>query len=124
MISADELIEAYGAAWHEPDPAARAELLARCWAADGAYRDPTVAIDGREALAEHMGGFQARLPGHRLVLRTAIDEHHRWLRFGWRMLDPGGAAVLEGLDIGERDADGRLARIVGFFGPLPASDAE
>ncbi|MEA2150851.1 MAG: hypothetical protein QOD69_2681 [Solirubrobacteraceae bacterium] len=65
-----------------------------------AYRDPSVAVDGR----------------------GAFSEHHGWLRFGWRMLDPAGQVVLEGQDIGERGCDGLLRRIVGFFGPPPPVD--
>jgi hypothetical protein len=122
-MTADELIDVYGAAWQERDAAARAALLARCWAQDGTYRDPSIAVDGRVAFSEHLAGFQARMPGHRLERTTAIDEHHGWLRFGWRMLDPAGQVVLEGLDVAERGGDGLLRRVVGFFGPAASVDA-
>jgi SnoaL-like protein len=121
-MTAGELIDVYGAAWQECDAAARAALLARCWAQDGAYRDPSVAVDGRAALSEHMAGFQERMPGHRLQRTTAVDEHHGWLRFGWRMLDPAGQVVLEGMDVAERGGDGLLRRVVGFFGPAVPVD--
>jgi len=31
--------------------------------------------------------------------------------------------VLEGIDIAQLDAQGRLAQVTGFFGPLPALEA-
>jgi hypothetical protein len=34
------------------------------------------------------------------------------------MLLADGKALLEGIDFGELSADGKLRRIVGFFGPL------
>jgi hypothetical protein len=36
------------------------------------------------------------------------------------MLDADGVVTLERIDFGELAPDGRLKRIVGFFGPLPA----
>jgi hypothetical protein len=39
---------------------------------------------------------------------------------GWELVGPDGAVALAGLDVGEVAADGRLRRIVGFFGQLPA----
>jgi len=112
-----EVVALYGAAWLQPDEDARRELLERVWAQDGIYVDPTVVVHGRETLVAHMGGFQERMAGHSLVLTTAVDEHHGRVRFGWQLLDPGGALLIDGQDFGELDDDGRLRRIVGFFGP-------
>jgi hypothetical protein len=107
-----------GAAWHEHDEDARRALLVRVWA-DAVYCDPTVR-QGRETLVAHMAGFQKGRPGDRLELATGIEEHHHgWLRFGWRLVAADGTAAFEGMDVGKRDPDGRLARIVGFFGPCP-----
>jgi hypothetical protein len=44
--------------------------------------------------------------------------HHEKLRFTWRMLLADGKVLLEGIDFGELSTDGKLHRIVGFFGPL------
>ena len=45
-------------------------------------------------------------------------EARRRLRFGWAMKRPDGSVELEGMDYAEVDGDGRLTRIVGFFGAL------
>ena len=122
--AADQTIAAYAAAWNERDENARRALLERSWTDDGVYRDPTARAEGREALVGHIGGFHARMPGNRIELASGVDEHGGLLRFGWRMVGPDGVAVLDGMDFGELDDDGRLKRIVGFFGPFPAVGQE
>ena len=117
------VVNAYGAAWNEPDADARRRLLQSSWADDGSYCDPTGAAQGREALVAHIGAFQATMPGHRIDLTTGVDEHDGHLRFGWVMRSPDGTVVMEGMDYGRLAGDGRLQQIVGFFGLL-ASDKD
>lgn len=114
-----EAIDTYGAAWGEPDEGKRRALLEKAWADDGVYSDPMSLADGRDALVAHIGGFQSQFAGHRIENASGADEHHGWFRFSWRMVDPGGTTVMEGFDVGERADDGRIRRIVGFFGPFP-----
>jgi SnoaL-like protein len=118
MTSHDTVV-AYASAWAEPDHARRLAILERCWAAGGVYLDPSSRADGREALCEHIAGFQERLAGHRIELASGIDEHDGYLRFAWTMSAPDGSQVMEGVDFGQLDADGRLKLICGFFGPWP-----
>jgi hypothetical protein len=120
----DETVAAYAAAWNEHDEHARRSLLERSWSDDGVYCDPTGRAEGRTALVEHIGGFHAQRPGHRIELASGVDEHDGLLRFNWRMLGPDGDVLLDGMDFGELDGDGRLRRIVGFFGPFPAVGQE
>jgi hypothetical protein len=51
-----------------------------------------------------------------------VDLHHDVLRFAWRMVLADGRALPDGIDFGELGPDGKLARIVGFFGPVKALD--
>ncbi len=122
--SAAEAVAAYGAAWSEQDPDKRLTLLEKAWSEDGVYSDPTAEVKGRQALADHIGGFLAQSNGARIVLTSAVDLHHEIrLRFSWKMVAPDGqTTVAEGFDYGELDADGRLRLIVGFFGPFPPLD--
>jgi hypothetical protein len=112
-------VTAYALAWTERDRAKRLAILERCFASDGVYLDPSGRADGREALCEHIAGFQQRLVDHRLDLASGIDEHDGYVRFAWRLSAPDGSQVMEGVDFGELDANGRLKLICGFFGPWP-----
>jgi hypothetical protein len=120
-MSAEEIVAAYGAAWNEPDEAARAALLAKSWADDGVYCDPSATVRGRAGLVAHIGRFLQMMPGHTLEITTGVDVHHDLIRFGW-VLRKDGQTALEGMDFGELAPDGRIERIVGFFGPFPPSN--
>jgi hypothetical protein len=115
----EDAVRGYITAWLTTDSAERTALLERCWADDGVYTDPRNEAVGRGALAALIAGFQQMQPGAHFVLTSGVDEHHRMLRFGWRMLDAQNQPQLEGFDIGELDDSGRLKRITGFFGPFP-----
>lgn len=109
----------YVAAWNEPDAATRLKILERCWADDGAYVDPTVELRGRSALCEHISKVQAGRPGARLEMMSGVELHHHVVRFLWRLVRADGRAGETSIDVGEVDADGRLTKIVGFFGEPP-----
>jgi hypothetical protein len=122
--SLDEVMLAYIEAWNTPDEQSRRNLLDRCWADDGTYTDPISEVHGKEALVAHIGRFlsegpSGRGPGYRIPIGSGVEHHHGVIRFTWVLLDPEGAPVYEGLDVGELAADGRLQRIIGFFGPPP-----
>lgn len=60
----------------------------------------------------------AHYPAHRFEGTTAVDTHHGVARYGWQLVGPDGSIAVAGLDVAEFAADGRLTRVVGFFGPL------
>ncbi len=120
MATPKETVQAYGDAWNELDEAKRRALLERAWADDATYTDPSADLHGREALIAHIGAFHKDgMPGARIIPSSGVDEHHGRLRFTWRMEGADGSTIIEGIDFGELAGDGRLQRIVGFFGPPP-----
>jgi len=112
----NETITMYCAAWSEPDAQRRQELIEKVWAATGAYTDPTAHVEGRKALADHIGGFMRRTPGARIIATSHADSHHGMFRFTWKLLGVDGKTISEGIDFGKLDAGGRIQEIVGFFG--------
>ena len=115
----DELIMLYNSAWSEPDHKRRQQILDRVWAEDGTYTDPTAHVASRSELVDHLSGFIAQFPGAHIALTSGIDTHHQNFRFSWRMVLADGKVFVEGIDFGKLSPDGKLHRIVGFFGPLP-----
>jgi hypothetical protein len=113
-------VDTYLAMWNETDPTRRAGHIAQAWTGDGCYVDPLIAAEGHFALSAMVDGVQAKFSGHRFRRVSGIDTHHDQLRFAWDLVGPDGAVVVSGIDVGALAADGRLTRITGFFGELPA----
>jgi hypothetical protein len=110
-----DTIAAYGAAWVEADPGARLALVERAWAPGAVYFDPTAVVTGREALSDHIAGFQAAMPGGRIDVTSEPVRHHDSAFFRWTLTDAAGATVTPGFDVVQLDPDGRIARLTGFF---------
>ena len=123
MNDATTIVDTYLAMWNETDPKRRAQLIARAWASDGRYVDPMLEAEGHAAISEMVAGVQAKFPGHRFRRLSGVDTHHDQLRFAWDLVTPEGAVVVAGIDVGALGPDGRLRRITGFFGEVPAATA-
>jgi hypothetical protein len=115
-------IDTYLAAYNEPDPATRLTLVAESFHPEGRLIDPPLDGSGHAGISDMMRAVQEQFPGHALRRVTGVDEHHGYFRYGWELVGPAGDVVLAGTDVGELDGWGLLARVTGFFGPLPARD--
>ena len=108
------------AAYGNPDGAARRAQLEKVWAADGALIDPPIDGTGIAGIDALMAAVQSQFPGHTFRRTSGVDAHHDVARYSWAMVAPDGSVSLEGLDVAVVDAEGRLTKILGFMGPLPA----
>jgi len=108
-------IEAYIAAWNEPDGERRLRLLEQACADDVVLRTPGRRIAGRAELDAMMADFQRRRPGERAVLSSAIDVQGLLFRHAGKV---EGASVARGenFDAGECDEDGRIRLLLTFTG--------
>lgn len=116
-----ECLETYIAAWNESDRAKRAAQLEAAWAVDGLYCDPTARVSGRAALTDHIGDVRANLGEFAIGPTSGFDEHHGFVRWAWRMTQPSGEPMVDGLNIARIDDSGQVALIVGFFEQVHAS---
>ena len=114
-----DIVDAYGDAWNEPDRDKRRELLEQAWADDGAFVDPERTVVGRDALMDLIDDFQNEKPWARMEFTSEPEEHQGSLRITWALVQADGTRVEEGVDFGEVAEDGRLRKIVTFFGLLP-----
>ena len=108
------LIEEYIAAWNEPDPGIRLELLETVWHDEGTYADPVSHAANRAGLDAIIDGFLGDNSGSKFILNDKIDYHHGYVRFYWTLYLATGAEI-HGMDFGEVSTDGKLLKIVGFF---------
>ncbi len=100
-------VDAYVAAWNEPDPVVRAQLLSGSVTDDFEFTGPTGTFRGRDAVEGLIVALQSRLVGATVARLGPIEGG----TFRWAIVADGGATLLEGVDQAEAAPDGRLSRI-------------
>ncbi|MFM2078666.1 MAG: hypothetical protein RJA49_2556 [Actinomycetota bacterium] len=119
--SADPLtavIDLHLRAYCEPDPTRRAALVAAAWRDDGQLLDPPFDGAGHAAIADMADVVLTHYPAHTFRRTTTVDAHHSFARYGWSLEAADGSVAVTGIDIVETATDGRLQRVIGFFGDL------
>ena len=120
-ITIEDAVDTNLAAYGNPDGAERRSQLEAVWAADGRLVDPPIDGTGIDGIDQMMAAVQGQFPGHTFRRTSGVDAHHGVARYSWDLVAPSGDVALAGLDVAEVDDRGRLVRIVGFMGPLPAA---
>jgi hypothetical protein len=113
-------IDTYFAAWNETGAPRRAELIEQVWAPAGRLIDPPLTGEGHQGISHMIAAAHGQFPGCKFRRVSAVDTHHDQLRVAWELVTPDGTVAVAGTDVGEIDDQGRLVRMVGFFGPIPA----
>jgi hypothetical protein len=121
VVAVDDTLAGYFAAWNETNADARRRLLERSVSDDAELIDPTGRWAGVDGLSERIANYHAAA-GTAVVPASGVDAHNDLERYAWKIVDPAGHDVMEGLDVAQRDVDGRLRRVLMFHGPLPAAD--
>ena len=116
------LVDTYLDAYGEVDAARRGELIAEVWDPRGRLADPPFEGDGHAGISALSEVVFEHFPGHTFRRTTGIDEHHGVARYGWELVGADGTVAVGGTDIAEIGEDGRLVRVTGFFGDLPAKE--
>ncbi len=119
MPTAREAIDAYASAWNTSDPEIGRRLVEQALSEDALMAYPSFEAQGWEGISGLMATYKEQSPGFRIELTTDVEEHHGWVRVGWRMLDADGSLLGEGEDVAEVASDGRFSKMLGFRNPLP-----
>lgn len=115
-----EVVQAYKAAWNEDDKSRRSQLLETSMIESGSFVSPLGEHVGRDAVSNLIGRFRRRSPGESFDITSAVDAHHNVMRFRWEVRATDGSVIAIGIQFAEAAEDGRLSRVVAFFGPSPA----
>jgi hypothetical protein len=108
------------AAWNEYDPEKLRALVEASLTEDVAFTDPDYKIIGIDAFINQINEVRAREGGGKLIATSGVDMHHDRARYSWALVRPDGTR-LEGFDAVQLDLEqGKISRIDGFFGALPA----
>ena len=117
----EALVERYFTMWQTTEPDERASLVAATFTEDGRHVDQHADATGHAGLTEMIAGVHTGFPGFRMARTSGIDRFGDQVRFAWSLDGSDGTPIVQGLDICEVAPDGRLARVTGFWGDLPAS---
>ena len=112
-LELEEAVDGYVAAWNEPDPIVRAQLLDVAVTDDFEFTGPTGTFRGRQAVEGLIVALRTRMVGATVARVGPIDRGV----FRWSIVTAEGATLLEGVDEVEAAPDGRLARISVAAGP-------
>ncbi len=123
MNTAPESFDHMLAAWNEPDPTKVRDHLDKALAPEVHFVDPSIDVVGIDAFEENVHRVHEQVPGAVYSRTSHVDGHHGHHRYHWAIhLD--GELRLAGFDVAVTDAEGRVEKVIGFFGPLdPSADA-
>jgi SnoaL-like domain len=119
MSDLETIIDTYLAAYGEPDPTRRRQLIEQSWTAGGTLADPPMDATGHDALDAMFAAVQGQFPGHTFRRTSAVDAHHRAARYTWDLVTTDGSITVSGTDFARFADDNRLEHVTGFFGPIP-----
>ena len=104
--------------WNEKNPDLVLDRLSAVLSEDVVFTDPTITTHGLVEFEANVRGFRAKYP-HAVISRTSgIDAHSNLHRYTWQ-ISMNGKAVLSGFDVSEHNSEGKICKVLGFFGALP-----
>lgn len=106
------------AAWNERDMSRVRGRLEQALAPEVVFIDPTIETRGIDEFERNVREFRAKFPRADLRRTSGVDSHHRLHRYSWEIVIDS-KVILPGFDVTETRADGKVTRVLGFFGPLP-----
>lgn len=115
-MNVEAAVDAYVAAWNTEDADARRELLATAVTDDCEYAGPTGRAVGRAELNAAIAEARDYVPGAGVQRAGGVEMEGARSTFRWVVVGPGGGALLQGTDVVETAADGRLRRITVLAG--------
>ena len=106
------------AAWNEADPKLVRGHLDRALSADIRFVDPSIDLTGIDAFEANVHEVQSRLPGAVYTRTSGVDSQHGFHRYHWA-IHQNEKLIVPGFDVAQEDESGRVALVIGFFGPVP-----
>jgi hypothetical protein len=116
-MSVEDTVRTWAAAWSERDPARRAELVEKCFAATGRFVTRANVVIGRVPLAQFMAAMHERTGGLTARINAPIDVQGSLFRVR-AVAERDGVVIGVNWDAGEVDSDGRISTVFTFAEPL------
>ena len=119
---ADETVDAWFAAWSEPDAALREATLARVAAPDIGFRDRFSLISGLDDLRPHLAAVHRFMPGLRIFREGIIRQCQGTVLADWVARAADGQERGRGTNVFVFSAAGRIESVTGFWS-VPRTEA-
>ena len=113
---AGALVDAWFAAWAEPDEGRRAASLAAIASTAVRMRDRFSCVDGLAELEPHIAAAQHHMPGLRLQRKGDARHCQGTVIVDWTATGPDGAPRGQGTNVFSLGPDGRIESVTGFWG--------
>ncbi|MEM7670758.1 MAG: nuclear transport factor 2 family protein [Pseudomonadota bacterium] len=120
MTDMPESFQAMLDAWNETDPDKIRRHLDRALDPQVEFADPNYHIRGIAAFEAMVRGFRTQFPDGTAKHTSGMNYHHNRYRYSW-LVSIGGKPAVHGMDVTEVNDAGKVVRIDGFFGDLPAA---
>ena len=118
MTQTPEVLEQMMAMWNETDLTRIETHVGEIFSEDVVFIDPSNSIVGRQAFVEMVEKFRTTFADAICSRASGVDSHHGLHRYHWE-IHRGDDLLVSGFDVTEVNADGRVSRVEGFFGPIP-----
>jgi SnoaL-like domain len=118
MTERTTIVDTMLAVWNERDLSRIRSHLEAALTADITFIDPTIETHGHGEFEQNVRNFRAKYPVAVIRRASGIDSHHKLHRYGWEITSDGKVALV-GFDVAETAEDGKICRVLGFFGALP-----
>jgi len=109
-------VDAFLAAWTEKDEGRRRAALAAVATDDVTFADAFSCTAGIDDLVAHLSAAQMHMPGVVLSRAGDVRQCQGTAVVDWVAQGPDGAARGKGTNVFELAPDGRVRRVVGFWG--------
>jgi hypothetical protein len=109
-------VDAWFAAWSEPDTATRESVLARIVSPDVRFRDQFSLIDGLADLQPHLAAVHKFMPGTRIARDGSIRHCQGTVLADWVARGVDGQEKGRGTNVFEFGPAGDIRRVAGFWG--------
>jgi len=115
--NATEAVDAWFAAWNEPDAGRLRERFTRVAAPGVTFNDRFSTLDGLDDLVAHVAAFHRFMPGTRIA-RSGDARHCQWsLLADWVAVGGDGKEIGRGTNMFSLTAEGAIHSVTGFWNP-------
>ncbi|WP_291983985.1 SRPBCC domain-containing protein [Luteitalea sp.] len=115
LARAEAIVDSWFEAWNDGDAARRDHAIGQLASPAVAFHDRYSCVTSLDDLRAHLAAIHRFMPGMR-VARTGVVRQCQWRAIAeWTATGPDGAARGAGTNVFEFDADGRVAKVTGFW---------